>query len=123
MKRSTQFLCSLVVLSQLLFTSSSFAQSNNKSNTQANTQSQSDKELAEMQKKLNAEILEKPFSVADEAKIDAYIKSAMSKDLKPAETAPNTWKAGYTCADIYSLGWSAYQNCRYYRHYYGRYWF
>ena len=105
------------------------AQSNTKPNPQSNTQSsaqgssQSDKDLAEMQKKLNAAVMEKPFSVADEAKIDAYIKSAMTKDLKPAETAPATWKAGYTCADIYQLGWSAYQNCRYYRHYHGHYWY
>ena len=85
---------------------------------------QTEKELAEMQKKLNAAVLEKPFSVADEAKIDAYIKSAMAKDLKPTETkAPDYWQPGYTCASIYSYGWSGYQNCRYYRHYYGRYWF
>ena len=40
-------------------------------------------EMAEMQKKLNAEVMEKPFSVEDEKKIDSYIKSAMAKDLKP----------------------------------------
>ena len=105
------------------------AQSNAKFNPQSNTQSgsqaisQSEKDLAEMQKSLNAAVLEKPFSVADEAKIDSYIKSAMAKDLKPAETAPASWKTGYTCADIYQFGWSGYQNCRYYRHYYGRYWY
>ena len=85
---------------------------------------QTDKELAEMQKKLNAQVLEKPFSVEDEAKVDAYIKDAMAKNLKPAaDTAPSHWQAGYTCADIYSYGWNEYQNCRYYRHYYGRYWY
>jgi hypothetical protein len=85
---------------------------------------QTDKELAEMQKKLNIEVMEKPFSVADEAKIDAYIKSAMAKDLKPTETkAPKYWQPGYTCASIYQYGWSGYQNCRYYRHYYGHYWY
>jgi hypothetical protein len=85
---------------------------------------QTDKEMAEMQKKLNAEVMEKPFSVADEAKVDAFIKDAMAKNLKPAENkAPNNWQAGYTCADIYRYGWNGYQNCRYYHHYYGRYWY
>ncbi len=80
-------------------------------------------EMAAMQRKLNAEVMEKPFSVADEKKIDAYIKDAMKKDLKPAVSkAPKFWKPGYTCASIYSYGWSYYRNCRYYRHYYGRYW-
>ncbi len=80
-------------------------------------------EMAEMQKKLNAEVMEKPFSVADEAKIDAFIKDAMAKNLKPVENkAPAYWQQGYTCADIYQYGWSGYQNCRYYHHYYGRYW-
>ena len=84
---------------------------------------QTAQELAEMQKKLNAEVMEKPFSVADEAKIDSFIKDAMAKNLKPIESkAPAHWQAGYTCADIYQYGWSGYQNCRYYHHYYGRYW-
>ncbi len=80
-------------------------------------------EMAEMQKKLNAEVMEKPFSVEDEKKIDSYIKSAMAKDLKPEKKAPDFWKAGYTCADIYRYGWRYYQSCRYHRHYYGRYWY
>jgi hypothetical protein len=80
-------------------------------------------ELAEMQRKLNAEVMEKPFSVADEKKIDAYIKDAMKKDLKPAAKAPKFWKPGYTCASIYHYGWNHYRSCRYYRSYYGRYWY
>lgn len=84
---------------------------------------QTAEELAEMQKKLNAQTLERPFSVEDEAKIDAYIKDAMKKELEPEQKqAPSYWRPGYTCADIYSYGWSAYRNCRYYRRYYGRYW-
>lgn len=79
-------------------------------------------EMAAMQKRLNAEVMEKPFSVADEKKIDAFIKAAMVKDLKPAKKAPDFWKPGYTCASIYSYGWNHYRSCRYYRHYYGRYW-
>lgn len=85
---------------------------------------QSEEEMMAMQRQLNVtQVLEKPFSVEDEAKIDEYIKGAMAKDLKPeVQKAPSYWKPGYTCADIYSYGWSAYQNCRYYRYYYGRYW-
>lgn len=80
-------------------------------------------EMAEMQKKLNAEVMEKPFSVEDEQKIDSYIKDAMKKDLKPLEKAPVFWKPGYTCASIYHRGWNHYSSCRYYRKYYGRYWY
>ncbi|MET1254508.1 hypothetical protein [Aliikangiella maris] len=80
-------------------------------------------EMAEMQKRLNAEVMEKPFSVADEKKIDDYIKSSMKKDLQPEKKAPDFWRPGYSCADIYHYGWNYYRSCRYYRHYYGRYWF
>ena len=84
---------------------------------------QTAKELADMQKKLNVEVLEKPFSVADEAKVDAYIKDAMAKNLKPeVSKAPSYWRPGYSCADIYHYGWNGYRNCRYYHSYYGHYW-
>lgn len=80
-------------------------------------------EMAAMQKRLNAEVMEKPFSVEDEKKIDAYIKDAMKRDLKPPVIkAPSFWRPGYTCASIYNRGWNHYRSCRYYRHYYGRYW-
>ena len=90
----------------------------------AHVSAQTEAELAAMQKQLNAQVMEKPFSVEDEAKIDAYIKSSMEKDLKPEVTkAPSYWKPGYTCADIYSYGWNSYRNCRYYHRYYGTYWY
>lgn len=79
-------------------------------------------EMAELQRQLNAEVMEKPFSVEDEKKIDSYIKQAMKKELKPPTKAPKFWRPGYTCADIYHYGWRHYRSCRYYRHYYGRYW-
>ncbi len=82
-----------------------------------------EEKMAEMQKKLNQEVFEKPFSVEDEERIDAFIKDAMERDLKPVKKAPEFWKRGYTCADIYSYGWRYYQNCRYHHRYYGRYWF
>jgi hypothetical protein len=80
--------------------------------------------MAAMQQRLNQEVLEKPFSVEDEAKIDAYIQDAMKKNLKPTVTkAPSYWQPGYTCASIYSRGWNTYRNCRYYHRYHGRYWY
>lgn len=82
-----------------------------------------DAEMAAYQAQLNAQVMEKPFSVEDEAKIDAFVKSAMEKDLKPdVSSKPASWRPGYTCADIYRVSWSAYRNCRYYHRYYGRYW-
>lgn len=80
-------------------------------------------DMAAYQAQLNAQVMEKPFSVEDEAKIDAFVKSAMEKDLKPDVSAkPATWRPGYTCANIYGVSWAAYRNCRYYHRYYGRYW-
>jgi len=82
-----------------------------------------DAELARIQAQLNKEVLEKPFSVADEKKISQYMKDAMAKDLKPEVTqAPKGWQPGWTCRNVYSYGWRTYRNCRYYRHYYGYYW-
>ena len=75
-----------------------------------------EEDLARMQSQLNAEVMEKPFSVADEAKINKYMEDAMAKDLKPeVQEAPNGWRPGWTCANVYSYGWSTYRNCRYYR--------
>ena len=83
-----------------------------------------EEEMAALQRQLNAEVMEKPFSAADEAKVTEYMKDAMAKDLKPeVRKAPNYWRPGYTCANIYSYGWNAYRNCRYYHRYYGRYWY
>jgi hypothetical protein len=81
-----------------------------------------DKEdMAEMQKQLNAGVMAKPFSVEDEAKIDAYVKDAMKKDLKPKESAPSYWQPGWTCNNLYGHYYD-YRDCRYYHRYYGRYW-
>lgn len=75
-----------------------------------------------MQRQLNQQVMDAPFSVADQAKIDAYVKNAMEKNLKPLATPPAYWRPGYTCANIYSYGWRAYGDCTYYHRYYGRYW-
>ena len=81
-------------------------------------------DMAEMQRQLNKEVLEKPFSVADQAKIDAYVQDAMKKNLQPIENPPANWnwQPGYTCANIYNYGWHAYSQCAHYHHYYGHYW-
>ncbi len=79
-----------------------------------------DKDLEEMQKKLNQGVMEKPFSVEDTAKIDAYIADAMKKNLKPQEKPPDSWRPGYTCENLHN--YYEYRNCLYYHRYYGRYW-
>ena len=80
--------------------------------------------LAEMQKQLNKEVMEKPFSVEDAARIEAYITEGMAKDLTPDSIAPSYWRAGYTCDDIlrHHYNYTDYRNCRYYHRYHGSYW-
>ena len=81
-----------------------------------------DKEdMAEMQKQLNAGVMAKPFSVEDEAKIDAYVQDAMKKDIKPKQSAPSYWQPGWTCNNLYGHYYD-YRDCMYYHRYYGRYW-
>ncbi|MFZ5502323.1 MAG: hypothetical protein ACOY3V_02145 [Pseudomonadota bacterium] len=81
-------------------------------------------DMAAMQKQLNKEVMEKPFSAGDMAKIDAYVADAMKKNLKPVEKPPATWnwQPGYTCNSIFGFGWRAYGDCLHYHRYYGRYW-
>ena len=82
-------------------------------------------DMAEMQKKLNAETMDKPFQVEDATKVDSYIQDAMKKDLKPNPTVPANWGPGYTCDSYYhrySYNYYGYRDCMYYHHYYGRYW-
>lgn len=108
-KRRSDFIWTLIILACSIWTMSAFANE--------------DEELARIQAQLNQEVLEKPFSVEDEAKINAFIDDAMKKDLKPeVSKAPSGWRPGYTCANVYSYGWRTYRNCRYYRRYHGRYW-
>ncbi len=78
-------------------------------------------DMAEMQRQLNAETLNKPFLAEQPEKVDAYIKDAMKKNLKPSEYTGNHWQRGYTCRDMLRYSWREYRNCRYYRSYYGRY--
>lgn len=79
-------------------------------------------DVAEMQKKLNAQVMEKPFTVEDQQKIDAYVTEAMQKNLKPKERAPEHWAPGYTCQNLWHYSYNEYRDCVYYHRYYGRYW-
>ncbi len=80
------------------------------------------REMAEMQKMLNAEVMAKPFSVEEMSKIDAYIAESMKKNLIPQPykaTSTQPWVRGMTCAHLRS--YVARRNCRYYYRYYGHY--
>jgi hypothetical protein len=79
-----------------------------------------EEDRAAMQKKLNQGVMEKPFSVEDTARIEAYIKDAKQKDVKPQQAPPSSWRSGYTCANLHD--YYEYRNCLYYYRYYGRYW-
>ncbi|MBV1908170.1 MAG: hypothetical protein KUG78_02555 [Kangiellaceae bacterium] len=86
--------------------------------------SEEDDEMAAMQRQLNANVMNQPFDPGDVARVDAYIKSAMQKDLKPVSVAPTYWRPGYTCNYIrrYRYRYRAYRDCLYYHRYHGRYW-
>lgn len=83
-------------------------------------------DMAEMQRQLNQETMSSGFQVEDTAKIDAYIKDAMKKDLKPDVKQPENWQPGYTCDSYYRhyyrYNYYGYRNCLYHYRYYGRYW-
>jgi len=79
-------------------------------------------DTAEMQRRLNQEVMQKPFSVEDQARIDAHVKEAMKKNLGPVKTPPSYWRLGYTCDSIRHYGWQPYSDCYYHYRYYGRYW-
>ena len=78
-------------------------------------------DMAEMQKQLNAEVMSKPFLAEQPEKVEAYIKEAMKKNLKPLEYQGTHWRRGYTCHDLLRFSWREYRDCRYYYRYHGRY--
>jgi len=78
-------------------------------------------EMARMQQQLNQETMSKEFLAEDPEKVDAYIKEAMKKNLKPPEYKGSNWRQGYTCRDLLRYSWYEYRDCRYYYTYYGRY--
>jgi hypothetical protein len=78
-------------------------------------------EMAKMQKKYNTDVMEKDFFAEQPEKVEAYIKEAMEKDLKPEEYTGIYWRGGYTCRDLLRYSWREYRDCRYYHRYHGRY--
>ncbi len=80
-------------------------------------------ELAAMQKQMNAEVMDKPFFAEQPDKVNAYIKEAMKKNIKPKKYTGTHWRSGYTCHNLLQWSWREYRNCRYYRRYYGRYYY
>ena len=89
--------------------------------THAFSQSSEEDELAKLQAQLNAEVMSKPFLAEKPEEVDAYIKSMLEKGEKPQEYQGTNWRPGYTCRDLLRYNWREYRNCRYYYHYYGRY--
>ncbi len=83
--------------------------------------SEEDDALARAQAAMNGEVLAKPFLAERPEAVDAYIKEAMAKDLKPEEYKGTNWKKGYTCRDLLRYSWNEYRNCSYYHRYHGRY--
>ncbi len=83
-------------------------------------------DMAEMQRRLNQEVMESEFETEDLAKIDSFIKDAMQKDLKPKTNPPQNWQSGYTCDSYYRryyrYNYYGYRDCLYHYRYYGRYW-
>lgn len=78
-------------------------------------------ELEKMQQQLNQEVMGKEFLAEQPEKVEAYIKEAMEKNLKPPEYVGTHWRRGYTCRDLLRYSWREYRNCRYYYRYHGRY--
>jgi hypothetical protein len=76
----------------------------------------------EMQKKLNEQVLSQNFSVADEAKLESYIKDATERGTPPKTTPSRYWRNGYTCGNLRRYSWNDYRDCSYYYRYYGYYW-
>ncbi|MGD8558721.1 MAG: hypothetical protein PVF34_13220 [Gammaproteobacteria bacterium] len=77
--------------------------------------------MAEMQKQLNSEVMSEEFFAEQPEKVEAYIKQAMEKNLKPEEYTGTHWRRGYTCRDLLRYSWREYRNCRYYHRYHGHY--
>jgi len=79
-------------------------------------------ERSDLQKRLNEEVLSKPFSVENEANLNAYIEEATKRGTPPKTQPSKYWRNGYTCGDLRRYSWTDYRDCSYYHRYYGRYW-
>jgi hypothetical protein len=81
---------------------------------------QKDREMAEIQRQLNIEVMVQPFGVEEMAKIDSYIAEAMKRNLVPQPyKGAEPWRQGMTCSHLSVFTWR--RNCQYYHRYYGHY--
>ena len=78
-------------------------------------------DIEKMQEQLNNQVLSKPFSVADEAQVKAYIADAQRHGEVPPPYTGKYWKPGYTCVNLGPYSYQEYLACRYYYSYHGRY--
>jgi hypothetical protein len=78
-------------------------------------------DMKKMQEQLNDQVLSKPFGVADEAQVKAYIEGAQWRGEVPQAYKGKNWRPGYTCVDLRPYSYQEYLACRYYYSYYGRY--
>jgi hypothetical protein len=78
-------------------------------------------DMARMQQQLNQETMAKEFFAEEPEKVEAFIKDAMKKNIKPLEYKGSHWRRGYTCRNLLAFSWREYRDCRHYHRYYGRY--
>jgi hypothetical protein len=78
-------------------------------------------DLENAQREMNQETMSREFLAEQPEKVDAYIKEAQQKNLKPPEYTGTHWRAGYTCHDLLRYSWYEYRDCRWYHRYYGHY--
>ena len=79
-------------------------------------------EMAAMQRQLNQQVMEKPFTFESEQDIERYIESTLKSGKAPNFRPGKFWRQGYTCKDLRPLSRHEYANCLAYYRFYGRYW-
>jgi hypothetical protein len=93
--------------------------------SQATSAAANDAAREEMQRALNAETMASPFNPGDVNRALAFAQDAKRRNVVPVQQPPSYWMPGWTCASMTGYAhydYSAYRNCVYYHHYYGRYW-
>ena len=84
-----------------------------------------EEDMAEMQRRLNEQVMSQPFDAGDVEKADAYANEAMKKHLPPSGRVPSYWEQGWTCDDMTRspyYSYRDYRDCVYYHRYHNRYW-
>jgi len=78
-------------------------------------------EMKRMQQQLNEQVISKPFDVADDAQVKAYIEDAQRRGVTPPPYTGTHWRPGYTCEDLRRYSFREYLACRHYYFHYGHY--